>query len=218
MSPSRYDFAAWSYDWTFRLLSLGLGPSLHRLVAAASCLDVGDTVVDLGCGTGLLLPHLVGRVGEQGTVIGVDSSPRMLERAVTRVTRAGWRNVELERGDMLTYTPPRAVDVVVFCLSLSTVPDPEAALRRAVGFTRPGGQVVILDALVARGRWYHRIVNAYTRLKAIVVGSKAGSGIDDAAARLLPEARISTVYGGLYTLVAGRPPTAVAPGGRVPGR
>jgi ubiquinone/menaquinone biosynthesis C-methylase UbiE len=206
MHPSRYDLAAPSYDWTFRLLSLGLGPRLHGLVARAAQLRAGETVVDLGCGTGLLLPRLAGRVGPQGTVIGVDSSRRMLERAAARVTRAGLGNVELHRQDMLGYTPPRPVDVAVFCLSLSTVADPEAALRRAVGFTRTGGRIVILDALLARGRWYHHVVNVYTRLKAVVVGSKTGVGVEAAAARLLAEARVSTVYAGLYTLIVGTIP------------
>ena len=203
MHPSRYDLAAPSYDWTFRLLSLGLGPSLHGLVARAAQLQAGETVVDLGCGTGLLLPRLAGQVGQQGMAIGVDSSRRMLERASARVTRAGLGNVELHCRDMVGYMPPRPVDVVVFCLSLSTVADPAAALRRAVGFTRPGGRVVILDALLARGRWYHHAVNVYTGLKAVVVGSKTGIGIEAAAARLLTEVRVSTVYAGLYTLVVG---------------
>ena len=59
----------------------------------------GDTVLDIGCGTGLNLPLLVATVGPEGRVVALDYSDGMLRRARTRVRRHGWRNVELVQGD-----------------------------------------------------------------------------------------------------------------------
>ncbi|MBA2698171.1 MAG: methyltransferase domain-containing protein, partial [Nocardioidaceae bacterium] len=65
-------------------------------------LRAGDTVLDVGCGTGLNLPLLRAAVGEQGTVVGLDLSPQMLSRARRRVRVAGWDNVHLHCGDAST--------------------------------------------------------------------------------------------------------------------
>ncbi|MFJ9720459.1 methyltransferase domain-containing protein [Streptomyces sp. NPDC101213] len=58
----------------------------------------GQTVLDAGCGPGTDLPALAERVGDTGTVIGVDLDPRMLERA--REHTAGLRAVDLREGDV----------------------------------------------------------------------------------------------------------------------
>ncbi|MGR9073739.1 MAG: methyltransferase domain-containing protein, partial [Gammaproteobacteria bacterium] len=59
---------------------------------AVECLNLspGDTVIDLGCGTGLCFPLLIDKVGPEGLLIGVDMSSEMLSRASVRVKRAGW--------------------------------------------------------------------------------------------------------------------------------
>jgi ubiquinone/menaquinone biosynthesis C-methylase UbiE len=36
----------------------------------------GDTVLDVGCGTGLCLPLLQDKVGASGTIVGIDASPK----------------------------------------------------------------------------------------------------------------------------------------------
>jgi demethylmenaquinone methyltransferase/2-methoxy-6-polyprenyl-1,4-benzoquinol methylase len=49
----------------------------------------GDTVLDVGCGTGLCLPLLQRKVGPSGTIVGIDASAQMLEVAGARVTEHG---------------------------------------------------------------------------------------------------------------------------------
>jgi ubiquinone/menaquinone biosynthesis C-methylase UbiE len=65
----------------------------------ALALAQGDTVVELGCGTGRNFEMLARAVGPGGRVIGVDISDAMLSRARRRVVRHGWSNVELVRSD-----------------------------------------------------------------------------------------------------------------------
>ena len=67
-------------------------PGVGRFrAAAADALDLspGDTVVDVGCGSGAALPYLRERVGPDGAVVGVDLTGEMLARARERVARAG---------------------------------------------------------------------------------------------------------------------------------
>jgi Methyltransferase domain len=64
----------------------------------------GDTVLDVGCGTGLCLPLLQHRVGPSGTIVGIDASAQMLDRARARVaTRAAW---DPSRPPDTTRSPP----------------------------------------------------------------------------------------------------------------
>ena len=61
----------------------------------ALALRAGDTVVEIGCGTGLNFPWLEKAVGHQGRIVGVDLTDAMLQEARERVRREGWTNVEI---------------------------------------------------------------------------------------------------------------------------
>jgi ubiquinone/menaquinone biosynthesis C-methylase UbiE len=65
-------------------------------------LQPGDTVLDLGCGNGLNFPDVSALVGPCGRIVGVDASMSMLAAAQRRTQNAGWRNVSLISGDLLT--------------------------------------------------------------------------------------------------------------------
>ena len=49
----------------------------------------GDTVLDVGCGTGLCLPLLQHKAGRTGVIIGIDESEQMLEVAADRIAAHG---------------------------------------------------------------------------------------------------------------------------------
>ena len=66
----------------------------ERLVALLPARP-GDTVLDVGCGTGLCLPLLQDKVGPTGTIVGIDASEQMLRLAGEKVTAHGWDNVRL---------------------------------------------------------------------------------------------------------------------------
>ncbi len=52
----------------------------------------GDTVLDVGCGTGLCLPLLQDKIGPTGAIIGVDASQDMLQVAADRCREHNWDN------------------------------------------------------------------------------------------------------------------------------
>ncbi len=93
----------------------------------------GDVVVEMGCGTGANLPYLRERVGQGGTVIGLDVSAGAIDRARSRVERHGWRNVHLARADA-THPPlggvtnPGGVDGVLATFLTGMLTDPAGAV------------------------------------------------------------------------------------------
>ncbi len=60
------------------------------------------TSLDLDCGNGLNFPDVSASVGPRGRIVGVDASTSMLAAAQRRTQKAGWRNVSLVNGDLLT--------------------------------------------------------------------------------------------------------------------
>ena len=157
----RYDRIARTYS-TFEPLYLVFPPARRRAVAALG-LKPGDTVLEMGAGTGRNFPYLVDAVGPSGTVIGVDASPGMLAEAGRLIERRGWSNVHLLEQDATQLEIDRDVDGVLFSLSYSAMPEPRPALARAWERLRPSSRVVVMDAgLTQGGPW--RLVAPVARL------------------------------------------------------
>jgi len=114
---------------------------------AATALDLspGDTVVEMGCGTGANFPHLRKRVGPDGRVVGVDVVPAMLRRARQRIDRAGWANVHAVRGDA-TRPPITGADAVLSTFLVGMLDDAAPAVRGWVRLVSPGGRIALLNA------------------------------------------------------------------------
>jgi phosphatidylethanolamine/phosphatidyl-N-methylethanolamine N-methyltransferase len=111
---------------------------------AADALDLsrGDTVVEMGCGTGANIPYLRSRVGPEGRVVGIDLTPQLLDRARTRTERAGWTNVHLVRGDA-SRPPVTQADAILTTFVVGLLPDPASAVETWCNIAT--GRVALLD-------------------------------------------------------------------------
>jgi ubiquinone/menaquinone biosynthesis C-methylase UbiE len=127
-------------------ITLLLPQRLRKRAVQRLDLKPGETVLEIGCGTGHNLPLLCEAVSDNGHVIGVDASGGMLVRAQQWVTRSHRQNVRLLREDAAGLSLPGQVDAVLFSLSYSVLPDRETVLQRAWEALRPEGRIVIMDA------------------------------------------------------------------------
>lgn len=108
-----YQRNARSYDLAVKVLypTFGLQIAKYRERAVEYLsLKPGDTVVDMGCGTGLFFPLLMKNIGPSGHLIGVDISSEMLSRASDRVKEAEWTNLELVHSDIAKYEFPEGIN------------------------------------------------------------------------------------------------------------
>lgn len=149
-----YSRTARRYDRLVRVFPLlGVRMGRYRREAVdALALEPGDTVVELGCGTGLNFPLLHRAVGDTGRIVGVDLTPAMLEQARRRIERRGWSNIELVHSDVADYSFPAIVDGVISTFALTLSPEYDTVVRRAAGALGPGGRLVLLD-LKRPARW-----------------------------------------------------------------
>jgi ubiquinone/menaquinone biosynthesis C-methylase UbiE len=100
-------------------------------------------VLEIGCGPGPVARALAAWPGV-GDVVGVDPSPRFLEKA--RELAAGISNLSFVEGDARALPLENAsFDVAVFHTSLCHIPGPEVALAEACRLVRPGGWLAVFD-------------------------------------------------------------------------
>lgn len=135
----------------------GLAPVYDRRVRAVEGvrseavsllgLNAGDTVLDVGCGTGLSFPLLEEGVGPDGAILGVDLSGDMLAKARERADAAGWGNVTLVQAAAEDADVPVEADAMLFHFTHDIMRTP-AALENVFRHVKQGGGVVS-----AGGKW-----------------------------------------------------------------
>lgn len=125
---------------------IGFREQAYRKKAVATLhLRPGDTVVEIGCGTGLNFSLLQQAVGPEGKIIGIDMTDDMLKKARERVRRQGWTNVELVLGDAAGFRFPPDLGGVISTFALTLVPEFETVIRNGCSALSPGRRWVVLD-------------------------------------------------------------------------
>ena len=135
------------YDITAKLYYLCGFPqrTYRRKAVRALRLRPGDTVVEIGCGTGLNFSLLEQQIGPEGRIIGVDLTDAMLAQARRRVQAHGWSNVSLIQADALEFQFPAGVDGILSTFALSLVPECAEVIAHGASALSPGARWVVLD-------------------------------------------------------------------------
>jgi len=126
----RYDRTAYIYDRRYREIQRG-----KYKIVLANVTHV-DRILDLGCGTGMLLSPLERRAK---LVVGVDMSAEMLRMAKKRATGVP---LLLADADHLPFTDG-SFDIVVSVTLLQNMPDPGKTVRELARVLRSDGKAII---------------------------------------------------------------------------
>jgi ubiquinone/menaquinone biosynthesis C-methylase UbiE len=131
-----------------------------RPVADAAGIMMGNKVLDVGCGTGVLAREALGRVGQEGHVVGLDLNEGMLAVAARTEPKIEWR-----RGDAASLPfEDASFDIVVSQFALMYFPDRVTSLSEMWRTLAVGGRLAVAAwAPIARARGYQILVDIAAR-------------------------------------------------------
>ncbi len=159
---------------------LGLGCGLPTEFAL---IKRGDTVVDLGSGAGNDAFVARSIVGEEGKVIGIDFTDKMIEKARTNARKLGYTNVEFREGDIENMPLAGGVaDVVVSNCVLNLVPDKKRAFAETHRILKKGGHFSVSDIVLVGA-----LPEGLTRSAEMYAGCVAGAIQMDEYLRIIKE-------------------------------
>jgi SAM-dependent methyltransferase len=109
-----------------------------RIIEAAGVED-GDSVLEVGCGTGVLTREVIKRVGSNGSITGLDLSESMLG-----VARSICPDADFQQGNAMDLPfDDESFDVAIASFVLMFVPDPVQAVSELWRVLKPGGRMIL---------------------------------------------------------------------------
>lgn len=140
----------WRYDLMLWWMNFRSGGELREV--QSRILDLtetrpGESVLDVGCGTGTLALQAYERVGATGHVYGIDPGPKQIARARAKAGRAGL-SIAFRVGviEQLSFAD-QSVDVVMSTFMMHTLPDElkRQGLAEIARVLKPGGRLLVVD-------------------------------------------------------------------------
>lgn len=199
--------AAW-YDLTANLYYLlGFREQAYRRRAVGRlALRRGDTVVEIGCGTGLNFRLIEDRIGPDGRIIGVDLSPEMLAQAAVRVRRHGWDNVDLVRSAAADYVFPAGVGGILSTFALTLEPSYDAVIANGAAALSAGRRWVVADLRIPRNRLRHLAPLLVRLVRPFAVSLKVAERRPwESIAQQLADTTYEEAYLGVVYIASGAP-------------
>ncbi|WAC74667.1 methyltransferase domain-containing protein [Roseateles sp. SL47] len=136
---------------------MAVAPLRQEAIRALS-LQPGQTVLDVGAGTGLSLPGMVAGVGEAGRVVAIEPCAAMMAQARGRAVAAGWHTTvdfvdsTVEDAPLETLLRPASADAALFFFTHDALQQP-LGLTRVLQALKPGARVVAAGLVWAAPWW-----------------------------------------------------------------
>ena len=142
LDAASYDDVAEAFDAFSRRLAYPVATRLVELAALAP----GERALDVGTGTGMIPFEVVRVAPATTTILGVDISTGMIEKARGTATEQGLAEPRISFRQMdaeALALPDASFDVVMSAFALGHIPRPERAIAEMYRVLRPGGRLLI---------------------------------------------------------------------------
>jgi ubiquinone/menaquinone biosynthesis C-methylase UbiE len=164
--PRSKEEAKWFYDHISRIYDYFTGGFERKYAKRAVellCIEEGETILEIGFGTGHCLKQIAEMVGETGKVYGIDISSGMLEVTMKRLTKAKLKDrVELCCGDAINLPyGENAFDAVFmsFALELFDTPEIPMLLGEVKRVLSPTGKAAFVS--MSKENWESLLLEYY---------------------------------------------------------
>ena len=160
------------YDWLWGAILQAGRRELAR--TASSLCTAGHSLLEVGVGTGLMLPLYSGEF----SVTGVDITEEMLARARERVRHLPGREIDLRLmdGEKLAF-PDGSFDCVALPYVLSVTPDPARLISEARRVCRKDGVILILNLFNGSRAWW--LLERIARPLSASIGFRSDFSLED---------------------------------------
>jgi len=170
-------------------LELSLIEFVRRRAVERLELKGGETVLDVGCGTGMSFELLERKIGSEGRIIGIEQSADMLGQARSRAEREGFDNITLIKSPVEEAEVPILADAAIFHFTHDILRTP-SAVANVIRSLKPGARVVA-SGLKWAGRW--ALPTNLMVLQAALVSVTSLEGLAEPWSNLARWARIDNV-------------------------
>jgi len=144
---ARYDLLVW-------LLTHGRHRAFRKRLVGLARLSAGESILDVGCGTGSVAIAAKRQVGADGAVVAIDASPEMIARARSKAARARIDvTFRTAAAEALPF-PDAQFDVVLSTLMLHHLPRSvrQQCAREIRRVLKPAGRVLVVDFAHAQSK------------------------------------------------------------------
>ena len=151
-----------SYDLVVTLLTLGRSRVMRQRTVDLADLQPGETVLEVGCGTGAVARAARARIGSGGQVLGIDPSAEMIAVARRKAARERLQIDFRVAGIEALPFPDASVDAALSSLMMHHLPADlkRTGLSEVRRVLKPGGRLVIVDFGKRRGLLSHLALSA----------------------------------------------------------
>jgi len=144
MNPKKY-FDKAANTWDERFCTQSLSSLLEKLLPKFALKD-GQTILDVGTGTGVLIPFLVKAIGPSGTITAIDYSEKMVQKCKEKYSH--FKNVNIKAGNIEEDSfSPESIDVVTCFGVFPHLVSKQKALQNICQTLKPYGKLIIAHAI-----------------------------------------------------------------------
>jgi ubiquinone/menaquinone biosynthesis C-methylase UbiE len=166
------------YDLVTNFMTLGQARRLRTVTVDQALIKPGDSVLDVGCGTGEVTLAAKTRA-KHGSVYGIDPAPEMIAVARKKAARKGL-DIDFRVGviEALPF-PDSSIDVVTSSLMMHHLPEDLKArgLAEIYRVLKPGGRLLIADFMRPTGSFLNHLFIAFTRHQGLQKGIEDLQGL-----------------------------------------